>query len=270
VKAFLNGIGESSGDSLATSKNLYLTGNVWYVHYGTGTDAGSPAGKNRLAPLKTLAQAHTNAASDDIIVLLAGHTETLTANQVVNKGLTIVGCGTGTGTGGMPQLKVNAAAAAVLNLQAARISIRNIYFPTSVQSNSVERLYTSGATDLLVKDCYFDCGANDTVAALRVGDNRLRVEGCTFVSVATGSTKPHSAIYIPGAIADILVSDCIFDGGTVGWSTEWAFHATGAATTNLRMQGISLLRDSDIGLHASTTGYVQVSNTTGSGRVVHA
>ena len=47
----------------------------------TGSDAASPAGKDRIKPLATLAQACTNAATGDIIVCLAGHAETLTSGQ---------------------------------------------------------------------------------------------------------------------------------------------------------------------------------------------
>ncbi len=52
-----NGLGATSGSVIATDAPLYTTGSAWYVHYGTGTDAVSPRGKDDKKPLKTLAQA---------------------------------------------------------------------------------------------------------------------------------------------------------------------------------------------------------------------
>src|SRR5688572_8640882 len=97
MKSFPSGIGASTGDSLLTAANLHITGDVWYVDSATGVD-GASLGKQRLAPLDTLAQAVTNASDGDAIVFLAGHTETLTAVQTISKKLLLASEGAGIGS----------------------------------------------------------------------------------------------------------------------------------------------------------------------------
>src|SRR5689334_19357234 len=91
-----NGVGGSTGASLATAAPLYASGQVWYVSSTTGVDGASPAGLDRVKPLATLAQAYTNAAAGDFIVCLSGHVETLTSAQTIGKAdIKLVGEGTG-------------------------------------------------------------------------------------------------------------------------------------------------------------------------------
>ncbi|MEY4931756.1 MAG: hypothetical protein RLZZ403_76, partial [Pseudomonadota bacterium] len=95
--SYPNGIGGSTGDSLALAKPLMMSGSVWYVDSATGTDAAGSAGKDRSKPLATLATAVSNASDDDIIVFFDGHEETLTSAQTLGKRLSLIGEGSDAG-----------------------------------------------------------------------------------------------------------------------------------------------------------------------------
>lgn len=269
MKSLPSGVGASTGDSLLTGVSLHLTGDVWYVSSANGVD-GAGLGKQRLAPLATLAQAVTNSADGDMIVFLSGHTQTLTAVQTISKKLILAS--EGTGLGGMASFTRNIAANGKLfDITTSRVQLRNIQFPASSQADTGAKVSVSG-TDCYIKDCYFAQGANDTGPAvdLVTGGDRCRIDGTTFIASST-TTQASMGVRISNALADVSMVGTIFSGGTKGWSNAYALDATAAAQTNIRLEAIQLLLDSDIGLHASSTPcFVQIGSSSGSARVVHA
>lgn len=265
MKLYPNGLGESlGGDDLLTQKPLWVGGNVWWVNSATGSDAASPAGQDRERPLATLAQAITNSAAGDIIVLQSGHTETLTAAQGI-LGRTVVGVGT---TSGKPaaQLKINAASASCLNLDAAGSHLRNIYFPAAVQSNNGNgKVRVTAVANCSVVGCYFESSGLDQMAAIQVdaGSTGARVQNCTFVSTATAiATRPTRGLYTGGAVVSMVVTGNVFDDGTVGFSTS-AIDMSAAANTLIVAHGNSLLRGADAKFHASQTGFFGTGTLSG-------
>lgn len=265
MKSFPAGYGEPAGDTLLQAKPLLTSGDVWYVLSTSGADAVSPAGKQRLKPLATLAQAITNAADGDDIVLLAGHAQTLTAVQTINKKVRISSGGTGTSRARFTR---NHATAKLFDVTVSRVQLRNLYFVQDAQTNSAA-LVTVGGTECRIKGCYFEGGANNTgpLVDLVTGGDRCRIDDTTLISVAV-EAQPAMAIRVANAIADLVTNGLVIDGGTVGWSNQYAMDATAAAVTALFMENTSLLRDSDIGLHSSSTGLVHVGTSSGSARVV--
>lgn len=266
MKYFPNGMGAASGGSLVVAKNLNTTGDVWYVDFTNGVDAVSPAGLSRYNPLKTVAQAITNAADENDIVFLPNHAETLTAVQNVAKKIRFHSEGTGAARARFTR---NAAAAILFNVTGARCEFRDLYFVQSAQANAAARV-TIGAGSALFKNCYFECGASDTGPAvdLITAADRTRFEGNTFISVST-TTRPSMALRLSNAMTDIRLDGDVFDGGTVGWSNQYALDATAAIITDIRAEALSLLRDSDIGLINGSSGFFQIGVASGSSRVVH-
>lgn len=270
MKLYPNGLGESAGgDVLATQKPLFMSGNVWWVNSATGVDAGGSAGQDREKPLATIGQANTNATDGDIIVLQSGHNETLSA-QLNLKAVSLVGIGT---TSGKPaaQLKINSASATLLNLAVAATEIRNVYFPASVQSNTSAngKLRLANIDNCVISGCYFESSALDQLAALEVATiaDEALIENCTFVSTATTvTTRPTRGLYVSGAITDLHVVGCVFDDGTVGYSTA-ACDISGGTITRLKGTGISLLRGAEVLIASATTGYFIPSTSTGGGKV---
>lgn len=265
---YSNGIGGTTGDDLTLASPLITSGNIWYVDSATGTDAASPAGRNREKPLDTLAQAVTNAADDDIIVLLDGHSETLTAAQAVTKRLTIVGEGS---SSGVPTVTLtnNQAAASLLTLSGTNIQIRNIKFAANSQTCATARIVTSAAKPTFI-GCYFQCGATDTGPAvlLDTGTTHPTFEDCTFISTGTVvSAQPESALKSGAAIADLIMKDCVFSAGTVGFSNYYAIDFSTAACTRMVVENLSLLLGADMLLHANSTGYINPQTVTGGSRI---
>jgi hypothetical protein len=269
-----NGIGETLGDSLATTSPLEVNGNVWYVHYGTGTDAVSPAGQSRQAPLKTFDQANTNAASGDVVVLMDGHEETIAATITVSKDLTVIGAGS---SGGLPTVKLtnNQAAGQMLSITAQNYAqFRNIWFEEELQANSAAKLVLSSAFstgDVIFTGCYFQCGQYDDDYAVEITQGSSVVfKNTTFISTATSiATQPYAAIgTVSGSTLHAVVLDgAVIDGGTYGWSKYHAVDLVDQQPTMVIGESVSLLRGSDVRIHSSAVGYFNASTQSGGCRI---
>lgn len=263
-----NGIGETVSDQLAIGKPLYQSGQTWYVNSVGGVNGASPAGLNRSAPLATLDQALTNASDGDIIILESGHSETLTSALSITESLTIIGCGLVNGKPGA-SLRANAAATYVLDVLAAGVELRNIYFPGNAQNNSLEQIHVA-STQFRLSGCYFDLSSKDQASAVNViaSSHSLRVTNTQFVSGGTSvALRPYGCLKVSGAVNDVDLDGVVFDGGLYGFSSEYALNAA-AAITRLRGQNLSLLRGADVQLTAGTVGWLQPTTTTGDARIV--
>lgn len=260
-----NGIGAALGDSLVLAKPLALSGDVWFVSSATGNNANN--GRDEAKPLATIGQAYTNAAANDIIVLLSGHAETLTgALNLAKAGLVIVGTGL---SGGLPTVKLtmNAAAASMLTPSAVGVQLRNIWFRPNLQANFSPRIAV-GAAGFRMIGCYAECDQYDSgsVLNLNAGADSARIVNSTFISTAT-VTAPESAIKTAAALADLELNGVTIDAGTLGFSNIYAMDATNAAVTRLRGESITLSRGADVALHASTTGFFNAQSVNGSSRI---
>lgn len=264
---YSSGIGGSTGDELCSLTNLAVSGDVWYVLSSTGTDAATPAGKERIKPLATLAQAYTNAAAGDTITFLAGHQETLTGVQTLAKaGLRLVSEGTGL---------VNSArftcngSMVLFDITAAGVWLGNIYFAASTTAPTPSRVRIASAATK-IRGCYFACGASDTAPALSyvTGAGTARVEDTTFISTASSlSAQAHSALNVANAMSDLVLDTVVFDGGSTGWSQPFAVNVA-AAVTRLTATNIDLLHDSDITVATGSIYTFHIRNKSGSARMV--
>lgn len=199
---------------------------------------------------------------------LSGHTETLTAAQTFSKAdIKLIGEGSGSNR---PKFTRNGDVN-MFDITAAGVVVWNIYFPASASASTKSRWRTAGANSNL-RDCYFECGANDTGPAAETitGAGSVVVRGTSFVSTATTvSAQPSQAMKVTNAITDLELDTVVFDGGTTGWSNQYAFNAAGAVT-RLRALSLDLLNDSDVTIVTGSSGYVTVRNKSGSARVVWA
>jgi hypothetical protein len=266
-----NGLGGTLGDVLATNKPIQVSGAVWYVNATGGVDAGGTAGQDREKPLATLGQAVTNASNGDIIDLLDGHTETLTAALAIGKTVLIVGEGS---AGGLPtvQLKINAAAASLLSLTTA-VVLRNIRFPASVQSNigpgaNAGKVRITGNQCQII-GCYFEQSGLDQLPALSIGTavTAPRIENSTFISTATAvATRPTYGLFHEGTVSDFDVVGTVFSDGTVGFSGA-AWDGSFGIATRLRGINVSQLLGATIVQNASSIGFLNVQTSTGGGSI---
>lgn len=262
------GTGQALGDSLVTAAPLQMTGSVWYVNSATGTNAGGTAGQNESQPLATLAQAITNASAGDMIVLMDGHTETLTGGVAVSKaGLVVLGAGS---SGGLPTVKLTMTAGEVspgLTLSGNATQLRNVWIKPSLSANATERVEVSG-NDCRVIGCYFTADQYDDDAALLITGDSFELRDTEFVSIATSiANRPYSAIKLTGTQDLLRFFGMTIDGGAYGWSNLYAFD--GNFTFNdIEIERASLLRGSDIRIGSGSTGYINVQTATGASKVV--
>lgn len=263
---YQNGLGDTLGDTLATCKPLYTSGNVWYVGTG-GTDAASPAGQNREKPLATLTQAYTNAADGDIIEMLPGYTATLATTITIAKVLTFVGAGS---SGGLPSVKLTPNTASNLfAVNTALVALRNIWIAPSLVNGGAPRIAVAGASFRML-GCYVECGSHDIFAAVNLGagSDGARIADTTFISTATASNaQPESALKVTNALTLLELENVVFNGGAFGFSNYRAFDASAAAVTGLHAVGISQLLGADVKLNAATTGFWNTQLATGGARL---
>lgn len=263
-----NGLGGSTGASIALVAPFITSGVVWYVSSSTGVDAVSPQGQDRIKPLATLSQAYTNASAGDTICILSNHAETLTSAITFAKaGLMVVSEGDGSNRARFTRnADIN-----MFDVTAAGNVFWNIYFPASTLTSTKSRLRTAAANSI-TRSCYFECGASDTGPAYETvtGAGSVVMRDTSFVSTATALTaQPHSGFKVTNAITDLELENVTFDGGSTGWSNQYAFNVAGAAT-RLRAMNVDLLHDSDVTVVTGSTGFVTRRYKSGSARTIWA
>lgn len=234
--------------TLQLSGATYLSGAVQWLDTINGNNAN--AGTLPELPVKTLAQAVTNSATNGIIVVGEGSSESIAAGQVISlAGLKLFGCGTGSSR---PRYTCTGGATILFEVNTnGGVWIEGFYFPASTAVPTAQvSIATAGC---VVKDCYFECGANDTNRSLLLtttSATQTRIDGCSFVATAS---RPAIGLQIASAVADTTIVNCTFDGGSYGWS-DYALKIT-AAALRTRIIGGTYINRSDIGITVTGTSY---------------
>ena len=268
-----NGIGGTSGAALAKAKPLLTSGNVWYVHSGTGTDDATH-GKDRLTPLASLEYCVKNVAyaSHDIVVLMSGHMETPIASidtgaAGTKHGVSVIGEGTGAN---MPRL-IRGIDDELLNVTGNAVTLSNICFPESTLTTVTYKVVFYG-TDPAINGCLFKGGIKDGAALVRfygAGSSTHIIRDSIFSSVAPDPTaQPAAAIEVNSATLPLVMDNVTIDGGDSGWSDLTYGAVRIKIPANVRATDIKLLNGSDVHIATACTGYFNVSQATGSSKVV--
>lgn len=260
------GLGQTLGYPLVIQGTwLIASGDVWWVDSASGDDGND--GRSENAPLATLGQAHTNASSEDIVVLASTHDETLSAALSLTTPITVVGAGK---SNGLPtaKLRMNHASAGI-SLSSSGCSIRNVYFDEQQQANS-GAMVTLASQYTSLHDCYMVMGPESSSGTgITITGNGALLSGCTVLSVSTGSENPPS-IGVSLNAQYIRILDCVLDGGELGFGDYYALKdigGGGTAVDGLQIENLSLLRGADALLDAETAGYVHIGSATGGAKV---
>lgn len=262
-----SGVGASLGSELLASRPLYHTGSVWYVHH-TGSDAASPRGKERIRPLATLAQAVTNAAAEDWIVLLAGHAETISGAIVLagKHRLKIFSEGVGDSRARLTR----GANVILLDITTSEdIELNGIVFPESTVASALARVRFA-ASGNLVESCRFEHGANDTGTGIQYVTGWAGAEhrNTIHISVAASpAAAPGSAINVLDTGAMFRMYKSTLDGGASGWSNPYAFLGS-SAIGGFQATLIDQLNDSDGIMATGSSGFRIPRDASGSARWV--
>ena len=189
-------------ERLADEPQLLAEGfpRVFFVDSGSARAASTNTGLEPLNPFATLAQAvgAALASRGDVIILAAGHAETLSAALDINKaGITIQGLGRGrnrpafTGSGTVD----------VLSVSAANVKIDSLYFPGPTAA-ATAFINIAGA-DCEVSNCEFEADADVTNCVTITADgDRAVVRDSVFRVTANG---PTAGVIIEAAGAEGVV-----------------------------------------------------------------
>ncbi len=263
-----DGIGGSTGDSLALEIGFIGMGSVWYVSSESGTDA-SGHGRNREDPFATIPYAIDSVSSGDTIVVLADHNESMTVGYDIAKTVVIVGEGS---AGGVPTSCWGHDALGsdeVLTVSADDVEIRNIKFTAPEQIVTIDRITWEGDNGKM-RGCYFEADVNESVGTLMVVGDHLLLDSCTFISVGANlSDRPARALSVDAATPTVFRMDsCVVSGGSSGWSsTNGAVYVQKGTGLTVRIEAMSLLLGSDLVLTSGCSGFVSVPVATGGAQV---
>jgi len=250
------------GGAPVTGGDLFTTGSIFWVDSSTGSDTA--LGTKKSAPLATIDTAigKCSANKGDVIIVFAGHSETLTSSITVDvAGVSIIGLGTGNTR---PSLTANFSSAGnTINITAADVRIKNLRFVTPSESQ-LSAIQIAGA-NAIIEGNKFEGGANflDGIVILAAGDYAI-IRDNFFAVTANG---PDSAIRWQAASDHVQIINNYFDGGTD--TNAWDDAAIDAANsagsdvvvTNLRIHGNTFLYGVGVDINsAGTTGFITYNN----------
>ncbi len=152
---FPNGITSFGVPIIPASSPKVITGDIYFLHSGTGSDHGS-SGKGKDTPFATLdyALGKTTADHDDAIYIMAGHSETITGAGGITldkAGVSIIGLGR---YDARPTFLMDAATTVTALVTAANVSIENCKFLAGHADIAV--CFTITAKGFKMENCLFE------------------------------------------------------------------------------------------------------------------
>jgi hypothetical protein len=230
-------------------------GNYYFVDSGTGSSGNT--GTDASAPLATIDQAvnKCTASNGDVIIVNAGHAETISAatSLVLDvAGVTVIGLGHGRNR---PVLSFSGTASRI-PISADNVRVENLVFLGAI-ADIVSGVTITG-DDVTLRGCDFEVGSA-ILEFLQMLDidaaTRAVVENCRFIANATAGT--NNAIRLDATVdCTIRYNEFRGDYTTAAISGN---AGTGAASTNAAVIGNLIEnRDTTAGLlldhHDDTTG----------------
>lgn len=222
---------KQKGGMFAVVREDLTTGNIFFVHSGTGTD-GAGYGRNPDSPFATLDYAigQCTANQGDRIYVMPGHSEDVDAAAAVDvdvAGVSIIGIGHGADR---PTFDLSAVAS-TFEIGAASVHLENLLFTVSEDATIVLDV---NAADAYIKNCEFrNAAAKEAVTFIDINGgaanacDRAVVDGCVFRAPNAGT---DTAIGLDEVADGVVVKNC------------WAFGAFGdAAIHNPAAKVLTLL-----------------------------
>ena len=208
---------------------LMTIGNAIYCDSVNGTATGPGFSPESAYSTLITAMGGCTASNDDVVFVAAGHTESVTAAA----GMTFSKAGIrweGRGVGrNRPTITFSTSTAAQIIISGANQTFRNFIFDfTGI--DAIVAAISITAADVAFEDCEFIC--NNATAGVVLGiltaatADRLRIERCRFLGVATNSGTTTTAQIKHEVGVDYVIRDCYFTGKMT--------QAILNATTNLR------------------------------------
>jgi hypothetical protein len=180
---FPNGI-SSFGMPIIGSGPVMTTGNVFFVDSGNTAANDANAATDPSQPAATIdgCVAKCTANNGDVIFVMPGHTETVSAAGGLDldvAGISVIGIGNGPDT---PVVALDTATTADVDIDAAGITIENLHFTSGFADIAV--CIDVNATDFTIRNCRFTEAADDQNFKICIQDaaaaasDRMTIEGC--------------------------------------------------------------------------------------------
>ena len=184
-------------------------GNRWHVDSGAGADTNDGKAPDRAFATLDYAIGKATANNGDVIYVLPGHAETITADSGVDidvAGLSIIGLGHGSAR---PTFTFTTSVAADFKLAAANTVVKNILFVGGIDA-------TTGVVEISAADCalinteYRDSTGQATDVIITTADaDRLVIDG--HVHNGAAADGPDTAIVVVGC-DDVTIKNSVFYG----------------------------------------------------------
>jgi hypothetical protein len=211
-------------------------GKVFWVNNSGVLPDGGIAGSNGnpgtyLKPFSTLDYAigRCTANRGDIIVLMPGHTELVTAAAAITfdiAGVAIVGLGTGSKRA---KISFTTAATADVDITAANISFVNVEFQANF-ADVTAGIDISGVAGLTFEGCYFTEGAADLnfvdTIDVATGASDMSFRNCKFI----GNDAANDSFITGVAIDGLYIEGCYFAMNTAQTAVVGLIETSGNAT----------------------------------------
>ena len=236
-------------------------GDIWFVDSGHASASNAAGfGKNPDAPFATLDYAVGNctASNGDVIYIMPGHAENLTAADTVDvdvAGVTIIGLGRGP----LKPTFSTTAAAGSITIDAANVAIKNIKLLANFATGTTTGLTVTASADGLTLDAldFRDTStANEFLIHISVATTvtDLWIKNCSFIALTGGSMT--NSILFAGTTSDLVIEDCVF---LVDSADDVIDHLTAKATDARVSRNIVINADTGAAgycyrTHATSTG----------------
>lgn len=196
-----------------------IFGNVFYVNSSKSSASDTGGGLNPDTPLATLdaAIALCTANNGDVVFVMPGHSETLSADSAVDidvAGITIIGLGSGTNR---PTFTFDTAVTADFKLAAANTTIVNLLFKAGIDALTGP-IEVSAANCSIINCEYQDDDSNNyettDVITTTTAAHYLLIDGFVFLhDGGSGGTQQQSVINLVSAdFAEIRNCRIVCDG----------------------------------------------------------
>lgn len=189
--------------------SFVTAGNVWYVSSTKGSNSNS--GKDPAFPFATIAQAQSaaTASNGDIVIILPGHAETVTAAITLSKaGVSYIGLGTGSLK---PSITVNGTVDGI-TITGANVTVGNFHFPApeTDDATAMINVAAAGARLIGISGIGSQTSKNftDGITVASGGDD-LVIEGLKLNNTVVDMV---SAISLEAAVARAEIRNCNIQG----------------------------------------------------------
>ena len=212
--------------------------------------ADTPSAGTYQRPFATIDYAigQCTASRGDIIMVMPGHTETVSAAGGITMdvaGVAVIGLGTGALR---PTITLDTAATATVTMSAASTTIKNCVF--SAGFADINEAITPSATNITIEDCDFVAAATDqnflSIMDTGTTDNEcddFALINCKWIEPDTATV---TACSIDGDLDGLTIQGCYMN---LGVNTSdlpiLAQVATGKDVTNINIQDNTLIRLND-------------------------